>query len=414
MYKYLVAVVLLTPLIGIWLVEGGEFAASIGLAGYENGASTAFATYALTVTVVAWLFAGRARGELLLPARRRQADANLRSFASNLLVVSAVFLAVFLFGFGAIKVWTGAVGKGEFRVGLGPLGAVPNLMTKFILPALLAYAAALYRKSSRARGLRRLLGANMALIFVIGASWGFKSTAFFLLLPALLIVFWRISVVTLVKLVLAFVASLTAFFFMFDASVEESTDAQSFLFRRITVLQGDVSWFMWDQYRSGEVFPSYWPTLLAAFGDKVLGLAGLAREDYYTWTMYHYDLMITHLAGSPLEQIEGGHSITATPFTEGLVAGGLVGVAFFAVVSGLLVGRLNAFIQRSLERGQDERAAIATTYFCSQVFPWLNGGAVVQLFHISVWFSLVATVIAFRLMRRLEISRTVPPRPVPA
>lgn len=413
MYKYLVAVVLLTPLIGIWLVEGGEFAASFGVAGYENGASTAFAAYALTVAVVAWLSAGRPRAELLLPARRRQADANLQVFGGNLLIVSAVFLAVFLFGFGAIKVWTGAVGKGEFRVGLGPLGAVPNLMTKFILPALLAYAAALYRKSSRSASLRRLLGANFALVFMIGASWGFKSTAFLMLMPALLIIYWRIRVATLIKLALAFLVSLTAFFFLFDAGVEESADAQSFLFRRITVLQGDVSWFMWDQYQSGEVFPNYWPTLLAAFGDKFLGLAGLAREDFYTWTLYHYDLMITYLAGAPLDQIEEGHSITATPFSEGLVAGGVAGVAFFAVFAGLLVGRLHNYIQRSLSRGHDARAAIASTYFCLVVFAWLNGGAVVQLFHISVWFSLAATVLAFKLMRRLEIART-PPQPVPA
>lgn len=413
MYKYLVAVVLLTPLIGIWLVEGGEFAASFGVAGYENGASTAFAAYALTVAIVAWLSAGRPRAELLLPARRRQADANLQVFGSNLLIVSAVFLAVFLFGFGAIKVWTGAVGKGEFRVGLGPLGAVPNLMTKFVLPALLAYAAALYRKSSRSSGLRRLLGANFALVFMIGASWGFKSTAFLMLMPALLIIYWRIRVATLIKLALAFLVSLTAFFFLFDAGIEESADAQSFLFRRITVLQGDVSWFMWDQYQSGEVFPNYWPTLLAAFGDKFLGLAGLAREDFYTWTLYHYDLMITYLAGAPLDQIEEGHSITATPFSEGLVAGGMTGVAFFAVFAGLLVGRLHHYIQRSLSRGHDARAAIASTYFCLVVFAWLNGGAVVQLFHISVWFSLAATVLAFKLMRRLEIART-PPQPVPA
>jgi hypothetical protein len=413
MYKYLVAFVLLTPLVGIWLVEGGEFAASVGLVGHENGASTAFAAYALTVAVVAWLSAGRSRAELPVPARLRQADANLRVFGSNLLIVSAVFLAIFLFGFGAINVWAGAAGKGEFRVGLGPLGAVPNLMTKFILPALLAYAAALYRKSSRSAALRRLLGANFALVFVIGASWGFKSTAFFVLLPALLIIYWRIRVATLVMLALVFMVSLMAFFFMFDASVEESADAQSFLFRRITVLQGDVSWFMWDQYQSGEVFPNYWPTLFAAFGDKFLDLAGLAREDFYTWTLYHYDLMISYLAGAPLDQIEEGHSITATPFSEGLVAGGVAGVAFFAVFAGLLVGRLHGFIQRSLARGHDARAAIASTYFCFHVFAWLNGGAVVQLFHISVWFSLGATVLAFKLMRRLEHGRT-PPLPLPA
>lgn len=406
MYKYLVGVVLLLPLLGILLVESGEFAVSVGLVGYENGASLAFGAYVLAVAGVAWTTRGKARSDHFVHASGSRDDARLRVYGNNLLIVCAVFLFIFLFGFGAIGVWSGDVEKGEFRVGLGPLGAVPNLMTKFILPALLAYAAALYRKSSKSPRLRRLLGANMALIFVIGASWGFKTTAFFVLLPALLIIYWRVDIGTLIKLGAAFLLSLTMFFFLFDADVEDSADVLGFLFRRITVLQGDVAWFIWDLYQLGETFPDYGPTLLAAFGDKFLGFAGLSRDDFYTWTLYHYDLMITHLAGSPLEQIEEGHSITATPFSEGLVAGGIIGVAFFALLAGLLIGRLHAFIQRALQRGHDASAAIAATYFCSQVFPWLNGGAVVQLFHVSVWFSLAATAVAFQLMRRMDRSRS--------
>ena len=411
MYKYLVGMVLLTPLVGIWLVEGGEYAATLGVTGYENGASIAFAAYALTVAAIALLCAGRGRTNILVPEARPQDDAMFRTYGANLLVVSAAFLVLFLFGFGAIRVWTGAVGKGEFRVGLGSLGAIPNLMTKFILPALLAYAATLYRKSSKRSGLRRLLGANFALVFMIGASWGFKSTAFLVLIPALLIIYWHIGLGTLVKLALAFVFSLMAFFYLFDADVEDYADMQTFLFRRITVLQGDVSWFIWDQHQAGEVFPSYWPTLLAALGDKILGIAGLSRVDFYGWTLYHYDLLITYLAGTPLDQIEEGHSITGTPFSEGLVAGGVAGVAFFAILAGLLVGRLHAFIQRSLARGHDARAAIGATYFTFHVFAWLNGGAVVQLFHVSVWFSLAATAFAFGVMRRLNLGRMTPPLP---
>lgn len=409
MYKYLVAFVLLTPLIGVWFVESGDYSLTLGVNGYENGATLAFGIYASTVAGIAWLSSGQVRRLGPTTVVPHQVDLTLRAFGSNLLALNALFLSLFLFGFGAIDVWTGAVGKGAFRVGLGPLGAVPNLMTKFILPALLACAAALYRKSSKSRRLTRLLAANYALVFAIGASWGFKSTAFFVLLPALVVTYWHIGFGALLKLVLAFALSLIAFFYLFDADVEVYTDVQTFLFRRITVLQGDVSWFMWDQYRSREVFPAYWPTLLAAFGDKFLGQFGLSRDDFPTWMLYHYDLMLTYVAGVPLEQIEEGHSITGTPFSEGIVAGGAAGIGFFAVFAGLLVGRLYAFIRRSLAQGNDARAAIGATYFTSYVFAWLNGGAVVQLFHISVWFSIAATVVAFKIMRLLNRQRTVRP-----
>ena len=413
MYKYLVSFVLLTPLIGIMLVESGEFAASVGINGHPNGAALAYAFYAATVAIVAWLCGGpRAMTTVLpSPADRRSADARLRVFGKNLLLVSSVFLGVFLFGFGAIQVWIGTVGKGEFRTGLGSLGAIPNLMAKFILPALLAYAAALFRRSSKRKGLRWLLAANFALLFVIGASWGFKTTAFIVLLPALLIIYWRISFGALLGLVLVFLLSIVAFFYQFDVDVETYAEVHTFLFTRITVIQGDVSWYVWDKYVSGEVFPDYWPTLLAAFGDKVLTLFGLSRDNFLEWTLYHYDLMITSIAGVPMDQIANGHSITATPFSEGLVAGGLWGVAFFAVMGGLLVGRMHAFIQRSLQRGHDGRAAIAAMYFCFYIFAWLNGGAVVQLFHISVWIALIATLVAFKAMQVLGRRLTRKPEP---
>lgn len=399
MYKYLVGFVLLSPLIGIYLVETGEFAASVGITGYQNGATLAYACYAASIAIVAWLSGGRRpRQASLSETRHPRADAQFQAFAISLLWVSGVFLFLFLFGFGAIQVWSGDVGKGEFRTGLGAFGAIPNLMTKFILPALLAYAVALFYKTSKKRKFRWLLVGNFTLLFFIGASWGFKTTGFMVLLPALLILYWRITLGTLLMLTAAFVLAITAFFFQFDANVEGYADVSTFLLTRITVIQGDVAWYVWDKYISNEDFPNYWPTLLAAFGGNLMWLFGLSRSDYFKWMHHHYDLMITYIAEVPLQQIENGHTITATPFSEGLVAGGLLGVLFFAVLAGLLVGRTFAFIQRALQRGNDEGAALATTYFCFYIFAWLNGGAIVQLFHISVWFSLMFTMLAFRLI----------------
>ena len=59
MYKYLVAFVLISPLVGIHMVENGEYAASIGVYGHDNGATIAFALFAGAVAVVAWLTKGQ-------------------------------------------------------------------------------------------------------------------------------------------------------------------------------------------------------------------------------------------------------------------------------------------------------------------------------------------------------------------
>ncbi len=404
MYKYLVVFVLLTPLVGIHLVEGGEFAASVGIDGFPNGASLAYAAYALVVGVTAWLCAGWRGAGAVRTTALPPADAPFRRVASNLVVFQAAFLVVFLFGFGALNVWSGSIGKGEFRTSLGALGAIPNLMTKFIVPALLAYATALYGASSRRKSLKRWLALNFVLAFVIGASWGFKSTAFMVLMPALVLLYWKVRIQTLAKLLLVFMLGIVGFFQLYDADVEVYADVQTFLLRRLTVLQGDVAWFIWGLYTENEQFPAYAPTLLAAFGDTLLTWFGVSRDDYFNWAMYHYDLMITHLAGASLEQIEGGHSITATPFAEGLVAAGWVGVAVFALIGGALVGLLYRFIERSRTRGREAHAAIAATYFCFHVFGWLNGGAIVQLFHVSLLISLGVTLFALALMRRLELT----------
>jgi len=399
MYKYLVGIVLLLPLIGIIMVERGAFAASVGIFGYANGAGIAYAVYASVVVLVAWISNGqKPRLSQLSVNEEKHSDFKLKIFGVNLLLVNAAFLLIFLFGFGAINVWTGIIGKGEFRVGLGIFGAFPNLMTKFVLPAFLAYATSLYLKSSKSRRLQWLMVANFTLLFIIGASWGFKTTGFVVLLPALMIIYWKISIMSLLKLSFAFVAVVLMFFYIFDAGVQAYADVGTFLFTRVTVIQGDVAWYVWDKYITGQDLPNYWPTLLAAFGGNILTVFGLSRSDFYNWIYYHYDLLITYVAKVPLDQIENGHSVTATPFAEGLVAGGVWGIIFFSVIAGLIVGRLHSYIRRSLAYGHHIRAAVAATYFCFYVFSWLNGGAVVQLFHISLWIALFITLCAFKGM----------------
>jgi hypothetical protein len=409
MYKYIITFVLVTPLIGIWLVEGGEFAGSIGIDGYPNGATAAYALYALGLAAVALLCSGRSRHPPPATMPEHGAGARFHTFAGKLLIFHVGFLLVFLFVFGAKDVWFGDVGKAEFRVSLGAFGFIPSLMTRFIVPALFAYVTLLYSRTAR-RGMARWRWiANLIVVFLIGASWGFKSTAMLVLMPGLLLLFWRVRPLNLLAIALAFCVTLAVFFLIFDARYELDTDIETFLLRRITVLQGDTAWYIWGLYSSGETFPAYLPTLLVALGDKVLSLMGLSLSNQYEWMLYHYDWMLTYLAGVPLDAIEDGHSLTGTPFAEGLIAGGISGVVLFVIIGGILVGGLHRLLDRALRLRRDTQAALGATYFCLYLFPWLNAGSIVQLFHISLLIDVACTLGVLSLLRRRWVFGAAPP-----
>jgi hypothetical protein len=394
------------------MVEGGEYAGSIGVIGYPNGATVAFSIYALSLSAIAYFFATGRRGPQVPAVPGREANALFRRFSSKLLLLQIAFLVVFLFGFGAINTWSGATGKGEFRVGLGDFGAFPNSMSKFILPSLVAYAALLYRRTTRSFEMRVRLGLNLATVFLIGASWGFKTTAISGVLPTIVVLYWTVRPTQLLLLAVGFVASLVGFFFLFDANLGALGDVESLLMTRLTVLQGDVCWYVWDLHSTGTAFPNYWPTLLAAIGDKLLGVFGVNHADANEWMLFHYDWMVTFIAGAPLEQIEGGHSIVGAPFSEGLIAGGIPGLVVFTIIAGVLTGRMYLFIERALRQNRDVAAALGTTYFCYFLIPWLNAGAIVQLFHISLLINFGTALLALNFMRRRWVFEA--PRPPPA
>jgi hypothetical protein len=272
----------------------------------------------------------------------------------------------------------------------------------------------LYRRSSKRAASKARLGINLLVAFAIGASWGFKTTAISILMPALLLLYWRVRPIQLVTLGAIFVASVVLFVQLFDVDVEAITDIQAFLLTRITVLQGDVSWYIWDLYSDGTALPNYWPTLLAALGDKVVSALFVSRLDWYEWMLYHYDWMMSYVAGVSLSQIaQGGHSIVGTPFSEGLIAGGVAGVALFAVLAGTFTGLMYRFLDRALRNDRALPAALGATYFCFSLFPWLNAGAIVQLFHISLLISGSTTLAILAVIRHRWTWGQAPQPPVP-
>ena len=138
-------------------------------------------------------------------------------------------------------------------------------------------------------------------------------------------------------------------------------------------------------------------------GDRLMEvLLGLDRIDYVSWVQYHYDLMLTSLAGYSFDTIEGGHSVTATPFAESDVALGASGVVVFGLIGGALLACSTASSGKVWRKvaGCWPRSP---RHVCTAVIPWLNAGAIVQLAHVSTLAGIVLLVFAMRIIRRTRI-----------
>lgn len=400
MFKYLIFVAVLFPLMGVFLMERGAYGISIGDSGYQNGASLVYLSYVVVLLSVFFLFKKSYR--LVSPSLLVDGSMFYR-YAYRVCVLHFLMIFCMVFFFGAYSVWAGQVGKGEFRANLGGFGVFAYLMAKYISPCALGYMAFLYVNSARGIGERLVLGVGLLLGVLLGSTWGFKSTGISIILPSLLIIYWNAGLFTFLKIGLFAFSLLLLMGFVFDDSGSVLA-AVEFLWIRLTVIQGDVSWLVWGLFNDGHEFPSYMKTLPALMGDRLLSLFfGISRDDYPEWVSYHYDLLINQVVGLPLDVVEGGHNVVGTPFSEGLIMFGLPGVFFMAVLGGGISAFVYNRIQRALLVGSGISAALWASYFSFFVFSWLIGGAIVQMFHVSVFVGYMLSYFVVLFMRRLVI-----------
>ena len=393
MHNAIVLTSVLLPLIGVIRMEGGVYGNSIGMYGYPNGVSVVYAIYA--AFLLATYAALRIGTTTASPAAVVPREARFGVFAHLLVWLSFFILLIMLFGFGGWAVWLGQVGKGEFRANLGRFGAFAYLLINSVIPFLMAYATVLYRSSAQ-RGWREhgWLAVLFGLTVLIGSTWGFKATGITMLLPALMVLLWGAAFGRVLAVCSAIALSIVAFFYVFDSKTDEAAAGLTFLLTRLTTLQGDVSWFLWGQYAAGAQFPSYLESLLVFIGDTVFAsLTGITREMPDLWADYHFDILLGLLAGLPLSVVDEGHSIVGTPFSDGLVLGGVPGVIAMAVFSGLLCGVLCTLIEHSLRSGQAFRCALLATYFGIYVITFLRNGAAIQLIHIATLVGLLLALV---------------------
>ena len=390
MFKYLLLLSVLVPLIGVFQMEGGAYGASIGIYGYQNGVTKIYAVYA--VIMLSTFFTITTQWKLPKIQGCSDLGQRYRPFALLTGFFILLMLAMMLFGFGAYRVWLGEIGKGAFRANLGTFGAVAYLSIKSVIPTLVVFLSILYMSSKKTRKDKILLFTIFVLTVVVGSTWGFKTTGLTMLLPAMIILYWNASAIKIGKIFLFFIAITTLFFQMYDVGVETQMNALNFLWTRTTTMQGDVSWYIWDQYSNGVQFPSYSKTLLPFIGDNIFSLiTGISRLDQELWAEYHFDILINYLVGLPLDVVEIGHSIVGTPFSEGLILGGVPGVVLMALLGGTISAGIYSRIHSSVLRNRPYVASIYATYLGVHMLSWLIGGAIIQLIHISVIIGLLVS-----------------------
>jgi hypothetical protein len=401
LYKLVALACFVCPLIGLIAIESGA-QISLEAWGYPNGASIAFACYALLVagtvavsTRVQWIRGLGSASHSVAPPR-----ADMRAIMLRSVVALAPMTLFVLYSIGGLETLMGKVGAGEFRSNLGNGGALGYLILKYYAPSILSFVLLNWMHSPD-RGWSWGLILITALCAVIASSFGFKSGVMTMLLPAAILIFWRTSY----KIAAAVAVACGLLIFLGYATYEgvRSVPAAVLAFlNRLFVLQGDIAWSIWGQYLAGTEFPSYWNTLLPLLGGRAFTmLTGISTLQVEAWVDSHFNLMATKIAGYPAEMImQYGHNGSATVFSEGLVAGGIAGLAAFAVLAGLVLSALYWFIDNRLKAGAYADASIAGSYFVMGVMAWLIGGGVETIMHISI---LVAAISSRLLLLWIEL-----------
>ncbi|MCK4445460.1 MAG: hypothetical protein KAW56_00090 [Candidatus Marinimicrobia bacterium] len=420
MFKYLLYFLFASELVGIILMENGAYSVSCGT-GYRNGASLAFCGY-IVLVLVAFFFTIKTNLFSFSFKRRNKDYNNFKSLSIVVLSVNLLFLFIMLFGAGAINVLLLKIGRGELRSTMGllgtlGLGSLGQMITKGFAPVLLSCLSFVYRKTRKSLTNKLLLLINFITVFLIGGVLGYKSAAVFVLLPSLVILYWKIPLRKVISFFLISIIIFVLFAAVYDKKelnlsgiqntgfTMPSNNAISFLLYRMTVLQGDVPWKVWDMHVNNKGLFPYTPTLLAVIGDKMLNVfTGISRrESFSKFASFHYATMLTHDVGYPLYALQSGYTnVSGSIFSEGLIAGGLVGVIILSIFAGIFAGINYKLIKHSIKNNNIVVASIASTYFCFGVFSWLNSGGIVTLFHIA---TILQFVIAFVLIK-LVISIT--------
>ena len=412
MIKYLLAFILFSPLIGIYVMQQGVVSLTSYEMGYPNGAFEAFFVY--TVLILVALRLTLSTRFLDIPLKKiNTASFNFNDAGKTAFYYNVLIFLIILLGFGTVNTFLGLSDKGSLRVSLGGLGFIAFGLSRWVSPALLSFAAVLYvSDSQKSTSKRKYLILHFLVVMIMTASWGFKSSAIWFILPALFILNWHVSPKKILLYSVIALASFVVFQTIFDGGIIDTKqelvlgkeifdnniggeNALISVLYRITVLQGDVSWIIWERHNSNYEFPSYSNTLIAALGNNIGGL--FLNEDELRNA--DFSKQLTAIASGGLaKELNGSYNVTGTAFSEGVMLGGVVGVIGIAIFAGALLGACYKFIYNSIQKNKFAYTSISTVYFLN-ILSWLNGGGVVGLFHMA---NVIFLIITYFLIKFIE------------
>lgn len=411
-FRAAIAVSLLFPLVGVFLLELGSWGPDINEWGYPNGATLALAAYSAVILTTVWL-AERYKLFHALGSGNSLAGKRPPLSKTKIVVILAPMAALLLFGAGGFQTIFGHQGSGAFRIGLTSLTGIPAyLIIKCYAPATFAYVALENSKYGRLWQSPHTIIAGLFLI-LIALSFGYKTSIIMAMLPAVTLLYWRSSLLTIVKLgAVAFCMIVVAYIFM-NTTYVSVFDA---IWQRLFLWHGGVPWKIWGMYATGSSFPSYTHTLTTIFSDRLFTtLTGITRTDQTEWVMAHFNALATFIAGyTPEYIVDHGHNNAANAFSEGLVAYGAVGAFVVAVIAGLMIDALYRLIHNRLKADDFAISSLAACYLFYALMPWLLGGGLAEIVHSSVIFGMLSGYLLLRFAPAALISRrrrvaTTPP-----
>lgn len=407
-YVIVILFSIFAPLAGVIGMESGSYSLTASEYGYRVGAIEAFCMYAVVIGLTIYVLQHRKdlfgfKAEFSPPSFFGAGEASqirARFELLLLLVMGAVFAYHNLVLAGGWQVIGGLTGRGEFRTELGAYGAFAYLIIKCYAPVILAYACIVCFKSGDA--VSYLL---TFLIFILSAlcsiSFGYKASIVLLITPALMILFWKPRLLTLILFPSFGLALIIGGYFLFGIDKVGSSAAPEFsknglieqLTYRIFVLQGELPWKIWGEYVQGHDMPSYFETVKSLLGGR-LGrlLFGITPQTPEQIVASNFGMLTTHFAGYPIDGVLAGHNSTATAFSEGVIAGGIAGVVVFSVFAGVVIYVVYQAIDVSLRDKNYILASVFAVYSIFGVMSWLIGGGISTLLHISVIFGFLTSI----------------------
>jgi len=407
------------PLFGVMAMESGEVSPFVDEPGGPNGASYAYAVHLLAF-FVAFVLVLKARAPRkakravaaapTLPPVHGVSPAVVDRYAVVCVALFILLTVLMLFAYGGIGVLTLAVDKSEFRVSLGTFGALMTLSTKWFMPAMFAALVRACADVGWTLPRKLMVGVATLCLALVGASWGFKTTVVLMMLPAIILVSWRLSARSLAWLGVFFVVNVLTFSLFFDQH-EDLGVALEALLLRLTALQGDLAWYTWEKVVNGADTPGYLKTFLPVLGDGMLRqITGTDPErDFAEWASYYFGNAMTLFGGYPVEGVQAGVTNQPTMFAESLVVGGRHLFFVVSALFGAVTGYVAATLRCAIASHRHAAAATLATFFSFTILSWTLGNGFSSLFYLINLVGAATTYLFLRaLLPRMRRKRAGP------